>query len=136
MLSLYRLRAVFTITFKRLWAQRGLTLLTLIGLVTAVALVMTIPLYADAVYFRILQEELSVNAEQSRIEMHLEARVDLVVRWPGAARSFSRGERIHTESSYKYRVDDFVGLLRCAGLPHAQVWTDEKGWFAVVLARP
>ena len=76
------------------------------------------------------------NAEQSRIEMHLEARVDLVVRWPGAARSFSRGERIHTESSYKYRVDDFVGLLRCAGLPHAQVWTDEKGWFAVVLARP
>lgn len=66
MLSLYRLRAVFTITFKRLWAQRGLTLLTLVGLVTAVALVMTIPLYADAVYFRILQEELSVNAEQSR----------------------------------------------------------------------
>jgi putative ABC transport system permease protein len=64
--SLYRLRAVFTITFKRLWAQRGLTLLTLVGLVTAVALVMTIPLYADAVYFRILQEELSVNAEQSR----------------------------------------------------------------------
>ena len=61
--SLYRLRAIFTITFKRLWAQRGLTGLTLIGLVTAVALVMTIPLYADAVYFRILQEELSVSAD-------------------------------------------------------------------------
>lgn len=61
--SLYRLRAIFTITFKRLWAQRGLTWLTLVGLVTAVALVMTIPLYADAVYFRILQEELSLSAD-------------------------------------------------------------------------
>ena len=76
------------------------------------------------------------NAQQSRIEMHLEASVDQIVHWPGASRSFARGERIHTENSYKYRVDDFVSLLRRAGLPHAQVWTDEKSWFAVVLARP
>lgn len=61
----YRLRAIFTITFKRLWAQRSLTLVTLLGLVTAVALIMTVPLYADAVYFRILQEELSLNAEKA-----------------------------------------------------------------------
>jgi L-histidine N-alpha-methyltransferase len=59
-----------------------------------------------------------------------------VVRWPGAMRSFARGERIHTENSYKYRVEEFVNLLRCAGLPHAKVWTDERAWFAVVLARP
>ena len=39
-------------------------------------------------------------------------------------------------SSYKYRVEDFVDLLRRAGLPNAQVWTDEQAWFAVVLARP
>lgn len=76
------------------------------------------------------------NAAQSRIEMHLEATADLVVRWPGGERSFARGERIHTENSYKYRVDDFVDLLRGAGLPNAQVWTDEQAWFAVVLARP
>lgn len=75
------------------------------------------------------------NAEQSRIEMHLQARVDLVVRWPGASRAFARGERIHTENSYKYRVDDFINLLHRAGLPHTQVWTDEKRWFAVLLAR-
>ncbi|MBP6470230.1 MAG: FtsX-like permease family protein [Chloroflexi bacterium] len=62
----YRLRAIFTITFKRLWAQRSLTLMTLLGLVTAVALIMTVPLYADAVYFRILQEELSANAAQGQ----------------------------------------------------------------------
>jgi L-histidine N-alpha-methyltransferase len=76
------------------------------------------------------------NDAQSRIEMHLEAMVDVVVRWPGAMRSFARGERIHTENSYKYRVEEFVNLLRCAGLPHAKVWTDERAWFAVVLARP
>ena len=45
----YRVLAIFRITFKRLWAQRSLTLATLLGLVTAVALIMTVPLYADAV---------------------------------------------------------------------------------------
>ncbi len=63
---LYRLRAFFAITFKRLWSQRALTLATLLGLSIAVALIMTVPLYADAVYFRILQEELSTSADQSR----------------------------------------------------------------------
>ena len=62
----YRFRAIFTITYKRLWAQRTLTLATILGLVTAVALIMTVPLYADAVNFRILQEELSTNAQQVR----------------------------------------------------------------------
>jgi putative ABC transport system permease protein len=61
----YRLRAIFTLTFKRLLAQRGLTAATLLGLVTAVALIMTVPLYADAVYFRILEEELSQNADRT-----------------------------------------------------------------------
>lgn len=76
------------------------------------------------------------NAEKSRIEMHLETKADLAVRWRNGARSFVRRERIHTENSYKYRVEDFVDLLRHAGFPNAQVWTDGKAWFAVVLARP
>ena len=32
---------------------------TSLGLVTAVALTMSVPLYADAVYYRVLREELS-----------------------------------------------------------------------------
>ncbi len=63
---LYRLHAIFTITRKRLWAQRGLTLVTLVGLTIAVALITTVPLYADAVNFRILQERLSTQAERRR----------------------------------------------------------------------
>ena len=34
------------------------------------------------------------NAALSRIEMHLEARRDTTVHWPGGARRFARGERI------------------------------------------
>lgn len=76
------------------------------------------------------------NTTESRIEMHLVAASDTLVHWPGGGRSFARGERIHTENSYKYRVQDFVALLSRAGFPRTQVWTDERGWFAVMLARP
>ena len=76
------------------------------------------------------------NAEQSRVEMHLEARADLLVRWHDGSRRFSKGERIHTENSYKYRIENFVELLARAGLTQTQIWTDEQAWFAVVLARP
>ena len=54
-----RVWAVFIISIKRLYAQKGLTLATLLGLIMTVALTLSVPLYADAVYFRVLQEELS-----------------------------------------------------------------------------
>ena len=76
------------------------------------------------------------NAKQSRIEMHLEAKADLLMRWRNGCRSFAKGERIHTENSYKYRAKDFVALLNSAGFSQTQVWTDEQTWFAVVLAHP
>lgn len=74
------------------------------------------------------------NREASRIEMHLQARRDVAVRWPGGERRFAAGERIHTENSYKWRPDDFAALLRDAGYVHVQRWTDERGWFALMLA--
>lgn len=76
------------------------------------------------------------NAAQSRIEMHLQAQRDVLVRWPGQARSFRRGETIHTENSYKFRLDGFADLLRRAGFARMQPWQDARGWYAVVLARP
>lgn len=76
------------------------------------------------------------NDEASRIEMHLEARTDLHVHWPGGERHFSRGERIHTENSYKYDIESFAHLLHAAGFHHSVAWTDERRWYAVVLARP
>jgi dimethylhistidine N-methyltransferase len=70
----------------------------------------------------------------SRIEMHLEARRALAVRWPGGERRFAQGERIHTENSCKYTVEGFDALLRRAGYTHTRCWTDDKQWFAVFAA--
>ena len=70
----------------------------------------------------------------SRIEMHLQARQDLNVRWQGNLRRFSAGERIHTEHSYKYTLDAMTQLLGQAGFSHVENWTDAKGWFGVFWA--
>lgn len=74
------------------------------------------------------------NALESRVEMHLEARDDLVVRWSGAERAFRAGERIHTENSCKYTVESFTAMLQQAGFGAPAHWTDERGWFGVFWA--
>ena len=58
---LMRSWAIIVVAFKRLLAQRWLALALVTGLITAIALVMSIPLYADAVYYRILQDELGAT---------------------------------------------------------------------------
>jgi dimethylhistidine N-methyltransferase len=70
----------------------------------------------------------------SRIEMHLEARRALAVRWPAGERRFAAGERIHTEDSYKWTSAGFEALLRDAGFARVRTWTDRAEWFAVMLA--
>ena len=74
------------------------------------------------------------NRAKSRIEMHLEARKPLDVTWPGGARRFAAGERLHTENSYKYTLEGFQALLQAAGLKADAHWTDPQGWFAVFWA--
>ncbi|MBC8058555.1 MAG: L-histidine N(alpha)-methyltransferase [Rhizobiales bacterium] len=74
------------------------------------------------------------NEAESRVEMHLEARRDLQVRWPGAERAFRAGERIHTENSCKYTVEGFMALLESAGFEVPRHWTDDRGWFGVFWA--
>jgi dimethylhistidine N-methyltransferase len=77
------------------------------------------------------------NAEQHRIEMHLEARDDVTVHWQnGGIRRFARGERIHTESSYKYTQQGFIELLQQAGFGQVQTWSDPRKWFMVCHAHP
>jgi L-histidine Nalpha-methyltransferase len=79
------------------------------------------------------------NTPDSRIEMHLVAQRDATVRWPGGSRSFSQGERIHTENSYKWTVPGFSQLLKDAGFAEPVVWTDaatpDQGRFAVMWAK-
>ena len=74
------------------------------------------------------------NAQESRIEMHLEALANTTVRWPAHARSFKAGERIHTENSYKYTLDAMAALLKQAGFSQVQNWVDSQSWFGVFWA--
>lgn len=76
------------------------------------------------------------DAEHSRIEMHLQAQRSVAVNWPGRCRVFASGETIHTECSYKYRPQDFAGMLDAAGFTDVEHWTDPNGWFSVFHARP
>jgi dimethylhistidine N-methyltransferase len=75
------------------------------------------------------------EAPLARIEMHLEARSDVVVRWPRGARGFAAGERIHTEISCKYTPEGLSALLHRAGFERVQAWMDAQRWFAVVWAQ-
>jgi dimethylhistidine N-methyltransferase len=75
------------------------------------------------------------NSQRSRIEMHLEAQRAVRVTWPGGAREFTAGERIHTENSYKFTPDAFTDLLQRAGFRDVVHWSDARGWFSVFSAR-
>lgn len=77
------------------------------------------------------------NRPMSRIEMHLESRVDQTVRISDLARNFHFifRERIHTENSYKFTPRSISRLLRQSGLHLEQSWSDPKQWFSVTLAR-
>ena len=71
------------------------------------------------------------NQVLSRVEMHLEAKQDIVAFWEGGERSFASGERIHTESACKYTVERFDALLRQAGFRAVRHWSDNEGRYAV-----
>ena len=71
------------------------------------------------------------NERESRIEMHLQARRGLQLRWRGGQRHLAEGERVHTENSYKYSLEGFAALLRESGFARTAWWTDAQRWFAV-----
>ncbi len=72
---------------------------------------------------------------EQRVEMHLEARRDLIVRWAGGRRTFLQGERIHTENSYKFSEQGIGALLQQAGFGQCRMWFDARRWFAVCHAQ-
>ncbi|NTU64168.1 MAG: FtsX-like permease family protein [Chloroflexi bacterium] len=51
-------KAIFVVAYKRLATQRSLAFATTVGLTLAVALVLSVPLYAEATQFRLLREQL------------------------------------------------------------------------------
>ena len=74
------------------------------------------------------------NAEEARIEMHLQARCDVHFKIDGYGFSMVEGETIHTENSHKYGSRDARLLLRAGGWNPVAEWTDEQELFALYLA--
>ncbi|RPJ49001.1 MAG: L-histidine N(alpha)-methyltransferase [Betaproteobacteria bacterium] len=75
------------------------------------------------------------DAAAGRIEMHLESLRAQTVTVSGRTFAFAAGERMHTENSCKYSIEQFQRLAQAAGFRPAQVWVDADRQFAVHLLR-
>ena len=71
------------------------------------------------------------NNVDGRIEMHLESRTRQSVALAGRRFRFEAGERIWTESSYKYTVEGFAEIAAAAGYRFEAAWKDPAELFSV-----
>jgi len=71
------------------------------------------------------------DAARGRIEMHLVSRRAQQIHIGGEKFHFEKDERVHTESSYKYTIEEFQALARHAGYEPQSVWTDANRLFSV-----
>ncbi len=75
------------------------------------------------------------NRELGRVEMHLESLQDQDVKIGAETRRYAKGERIHSENSYKYERVEFEALLKSAGFGEIRCWTDAANAFWVFYAK-
>jgi len=73
------------------------------------------------------------NEKAGRIEMHLVSLRQQTVNIADAAFSFSPGEYITTEFSYKYSPPEMIALAGTVGLRFEKIWTDEQKLFGLFL---
>jgi dimethylhistidine N-methyltransferase len=68
---------------------------------------------------------------EERMAMHLVSEKEQVVRLAGRQFAFRAGESIHTEDSYKYRLEHFARLTSAAGFTLSRQWLDCNDYFSV-----
>ncbi|MBV8343626.1 MAG: L-histidine N(alpha)-methyltransferase [Candidatus Eremiobacteraeota bacterium] len=75
------------------------------------------------------------DAARGAVDSFLEARerASVPIRSLGLRVPFAAGERIHTESSYKFTVEEIAALGRAAGFRPQAVWHDRAKRFSVQL---
>jgi len=71
------------------------------------------------------------NEPLGRIEMHLVSQCSQSFRIGEHCYRMQKGETIHTESSYKYAVEEFHQLAKLAGFYPEKVWTDTEQLFSI-----
>ena len=77
--------------------------------------------------------EVVYNAAAGRVEIYIASREDQEVTVLGQPFTFAAGERIHTENSQKYALDEITAMAKAAGWTHARSWIDGDGLFSVNL---
>jgi L-histidine N-alpha-methyltransferase len=78
------------------------------------------------------------NEARNRIEMHLKANRDIVVRLDSIDLEIEvkQGETIHTENSRKFTRESIEELAGRAGLSIQNWYSDPAGWFSLVVMIP
>lgn len=71
------------------------------------------------------------NPDKGRMEMFLEVLRAQNVHIGSRTLCLAPGDRIHTESSYKYTIEEFRDLTEKAGFRQNRVWVDEREWFSL-----
>jgi dimethylhistidine N-methyltransferase len=72
---------------------------------------------------------------EGRMEIYIRSLADQRVRVAGTVFALAAGERIHTEYSYKYAIDEFQRLAGRAGFYPVCSWTDPRRLFSVHFLR-
>ncbi|MCB0404483.1 MAG: L-histidine N(alpha)-methyltransferase [Bdellovibrionales bacterium] len=70
-------------------------------------------------------------AERSRVEMYLVSKREQRVQVGATQFVFAPGERLHTENSYKFTVEEFQKFARGAGFCPREAWVDPDGLFSL-----
>ncbi len=76
------------------------------------------------------------NDVESAVEMHLISLAEQTVTIHGRSFAFAAAETIHTESSRKYRLEDFAALAKVSGWRVGPVWADAGNPFALFALTP
>ena len=89
------------IAFKRLLTQRFLSLASIAGLMIASGFILSVPLYADATYFRLLREELLVGRELDLVQKPVDyAPLSFVFEQRAAGRNSPQWENVEEVDQY------------------------------------
>ena len=73
-------------------------------------------------------------SEKRRVEMHLVSEISQMVTVGDDTFSFSQGEKIHTENSYKFTEDSLEELIDDTGFELKEFFTDRDSYFALAVA--
>ncbi|HEX5840451.1 MAG TPA: FtsX-like permease family protein [Anaerolineales bacterium] len=113
----HQIWATAGIAFKRLLTQRFLSFASIAGLMIASGFVLSVPLYADATYFRLLREELLAGRELELTQKPVDyAPLSFVFELKAAGRNSPQWQNVE-------EVDEYLsdGALRTIDLPIHQM---------------